>query len=68
VKELQGQNLFQSFSLLLKISVSLRMKFTTGARLSEGQYWRDKQNRVKFLVQRDGTLTLILSVKKRKKN
>jgi len=55
-KELQGQNLFQSFNLLLKISVSLHIKFTSGARLSEGQYWRDKQNRPKFLVLRDGTL------------
>jgi hypothetical protein len=49
-KELQGKNLFQSFNLLLKISVSLHVKFTSGARLSEGQYWHDKQNRAKFLV------------------
>jgi hypothetical protein len=67
VEELQGQNLFHIFNLLLKISVSLHTKFTVGARLSEGQYLRGTQNRVMFLTLRDGTLTLILSVKKRKK-
>ena len=66
MKEIHGQSLFQSFNLLLKIYVSLHFKRTAGARLSKRQYLHDIQNKVKFLVLRDGTLTPILSVKKRR--
>ena len=64
-KNYRDKTCFKSFNLLLKISVSLHIKFTTGARLEEGQFWRDPQNRVRFLVLRDGTPTLILLVKQR---
>jgi hypothetical protein len=44
----------------------LHTKRKADARLSKRQYLRDTQNKVKFVVLRDGTLKIILSIKKRR--
>jgi len=52
---------------LLNVSVSLQTKFAAVAYLAEGQMVRAAENRVRFRILRDGTLSLILLVKKGKK-
>jgi hypothetical protein len=50
----------------LNVSVALQKKFAAVAYLAEGQILGASENRVGFLILRDGTLSLILRVKKGK--
>ena len=51
---------------LLDVSISLHTKLAAVAHLAEGQILRATGNWVKFLILRDGTLRLILSIKEGK--
>ena len=41
----------------------LHSKFTAVACLVKGQFVRDRENRVKFVVLQDGTMRLVVSIK-----
>jgi len=59
----------KSFSeiCLLNVSVSLQTKFAAVAYLAEGPILRASENRVRFRILLDGTLSLMLRVRKGKK-
>jgi hypothetical protein len=67
VGELQKKNLFQKSDLFTKMSESLFTKFAAVLHLTVGQFFPDAENRVKFVILKDGILRIILLTEDRTK-